>query len=168
MNEQILKTKTEEIQRVRERRIKCWLRYGVFFTLFPTCLAIIFDLLASNGDFKNILYIINKHIIDIILVAFALAANVLSFAKDRERNMDIDVKDHFEFLALIFWGICLFFYGLFYFESAFQLYTFNLAVRYIIFVLFLLVAVFDVRLGVKIEEATVVTLPEANDEESSK
>lgn len=168
MNEQVMKANTEEIRRVKERRIKCWLRYGVFFTLFPTCLAIVFDLFASNGDFKNIAYIISKHIIDIILVAFALAANVLSFAKDRERIMDIDVKDSFEFYALIFWGACLFFYGLFYFESDLQLYTFNLVVRYIIFFLFLLVAFFDVKLGIKIEQATIVSLPERKDAEDSK
>lgn len=84
-----------------------WLLYGVFLCLVPLFLIAIFDWIAG---YKFNLFRL-KYFPDFLLMTFAIAANSLSYATDREKNGSHKVKNVCKVLSILSMFYCVIIYS---------------------------------------------------------
>lgn len=92
------------------RQARHWIKYTVIPSFVPIILVIIYDIVIGY----TVRNIINRHLLDFILVSFALAVNVFDisrvFNKKTKSENDDEKSDNISLVALVIglWCVCIF------------------------------------------------------------
>lgn len=98
----------------KSRRVRNWIKYAVIPSFVPIMFIVAYDIILGC----NLANIVNKHLVDFILIIFAITVSVYGSAKilNKKEKSDIDEEksDNYVFFSLVVGSWCTGFFTFLY------------------------------------------------------